>query len=233
MMNRFIFTVLLLCGMYSVATAAQIDAVVLKHMESEPGLQPFSTRTIVTPRYIRMDDGEEGGDYLIFDREQKVISSVTHEDETVLEIPLKTVDKQMAPMELKRRDSLTPDSKAPLVSGKSPQKLQLYVNDKLCYDAVVVPGLQEDVVRALRSFKQVLAGEQGKMLADLPVEMMEACDMALHTFYPEWTLSAGLAIQEWDESLRKGRMLLELQESVPVDSKLFTLPENYKRYQTP
>lgn len=231
-MHKFVVALMLL-GLSGGVSAGQVSAVVLSFLENEQGTDAYRTRTIVTDRYIRMDDGEDSGDYLIFDREKNFISSVTHEDETVFEIPFREVDSQTAPMEFRRRESLMPDNSAPPVGGQVPQSMQLYVNDKRCYEAVVVPGLFDDVVEGLRSFKQVLAGEQAKILAQLPYEAMDGCDLALHTFYPQWSLSSGLAIQEWDESLQKGRMLIDMQADVALDSNLFELPDHYKRYQTP
>ncbi|MEN8170154.1 MAG: hypothetical protein ABFS08_08030 [Pseudomonadota bacterium] len=223
---------LMLLGMSASVLAETIDGVMLKYMVSESGLEPHPSRIIVTKALVRMDDGEPGGDYLLFDREKQLISSVTHEDDTVLEIPMREVP-QKPPITLKRDHTLELDAKAPEIGGKQPYQLRLFVNEKLCYDAVVVPGLLPDTVKALRSFNRVLAGEQGKMLGELPSEMIEGCDLALHTFHPEWLLESGLAIQEFDVSMRRGRLLVDIDPVFKAKAKLFELPADYKRYSTP
>lgn len=225
--------VLLLLMVWSfTATAESVDGVMLKYMVSEPGLEPYPSRIIVTADMVRMDDGAPGGDYLLFDRQARQISSVTHEDETVLQIPFQKVEGT-SPVALKRDRILNIDEKAPAISGKQPHQLKLMVNDKLCFDAVVVPGLLPDTVAALSDFKQVLAGEQGKMLNELPSELLEGCDLALHTFYPTWQLETGLAVQEWDASLKQGKLLVELDEAFKADANLFSLPPNYRHYRLP
>lgn len=223
---------LIMLGLSASVLAETIDGVMLKYMVSESGLEPHPSRIIVTKTLVRMDDGEPGGDYLLFDREKQLISSVTHEDGTVLEIPMREVT-QKSPIALKRNHTLELDAKAPEIGGKQPYQLRLFVNEKLCYDAVVVPGLLPDTVKALRSFNRVLAGEQGKMLGELPSEMIEGCDLALHTFHPEWLLESGLAIQELDVSMRRGRLLVDIDQLFKAEPKLFELPADYKRYGTP
>lgn len=231
-MGKLIIVLLMMLGLNAPVLAEGQKGVMLKYMVSEPGLEPHPSRIIVTPEFMRMDDGAPGGDYLLFDRKKKLISSVTQEDGTVLEIPLREVT-QSPPIPLKRDHTLELDTKAPEIGGKQPHQLRLLVNDKPCYDAVVVPGLLEDTVQALRDFNRVLAGEQGKVLGELPGDVIEGCDLALHTFYPEWTLESGLAIQEWDASLRQGHLLVDIDQEFVIEPGLFELPANYRHYSTP
>jgi hypothetical protein len=231
-MGKQIMALLMLLGLSVSVSAAALDGVMLTYMVNEAGLEPHPSRIIVTKTIMRMDDGAPGGDYLLFDREKKLISSVTHEDGTVLEIPMRAVT-QASPIALKRDHSLEPNIDAPMISGKPTHQLRLFVNDRLCYDAVVVPGLLEDVVKALRDFNLVLAGEQGKMLGELPSDMIDGCDLALHTFYPQWTLESGLAIQEWDASLQQRRLLVDIDQAFKAEPKLFELPADYQHYSIP
>ncbi len=231
-MSKMILALLLSMGVSLCASAANLDGVMLKYMVSEPGLEPHPSRIIITDKMVRMDDDDAQGDYLLFDREKQVISSVTHEDGTVFEIPPRELPKH-SPVNLKRDQTLQLEEQAPAIGGKQPHQLRLFVNERLCYDAVVVPGLLPDSVQALRDFNRVLAGEQGKMLYELPAEMVEGCDLALHTFHPEWVLESGMAIQEFDVSTRRGRLLVDINQSFTVDSGLFQLPSSYKVYRTP
>jgi hypothetical protein len=231
-MGKMIIVLLMVSGLSGVVSAEGQKGVMLKYMVSESGLEPYPSRIIVTPEFMRMDDGAPGGDYLLFDRRNKLISSVTREDGTVLEIPLRAVI-QSPPIPLKRDHTLELDASAPAIGGKPPHQLRLLVNDKPCYDAVVVPGLLDDTVQALRDFNRVLAGEQGKVLGALPGDVIEGCDLALHTFYPEWTLESGLAIQEYDVSTRRGRLLVDIDQDFAIAPGLFELPADYRHYSTP
>jgi len=213
------------------AYAADVDSTLLLYQAREPGVGSYPSRILITDRYVRMDDGKDKGDYLVFDRKSRLISSVVHDDKTVFEIPPREV-KQEPPMVLKRRAEqvkMKDGSPMPMVAGKQPQQHQLFVNDKLCYNVVVVPGLMDDAVAALRDFRQVLAGEHAKTLPRIPADMQEPCDLALNTFYAGWQLQFGLPIQEWDEA-GKGQVLMDYKEGFAVDEALFTLPQGYQHY---
>lgn len=229
-MVKMNLSVLLLCLSMG-AVAQTLDGVMLRFMISEPGLEPYPSRMIITEKMIRMDDGSAQGDYLLFDRERQQISSVTHEDETVLDVPLRPLPTR-SPIALERHHTLEADAEAPSIDGKQPQRLRLFVNEKLCHESVVVPGLLPDVANAISDFRRVLAGEQGKILDDLPVETLDACDLALNTFYPAWPLHSGLAVQEFDVTTRSGRLLLDIEQTFKADEKLFVLPSGYRHYQT-
>jgi len=211
--------------------AATVASTMLLYKAHEPGVGDYPSRIIVTDKYVRMDDGQDDGDYLVFDRSRRLISSVTHDDKTVFEIPPREL-KQEPPMELKRRaEEVQMKGSVPAVSGKQPHQHQLFVNDKLCYNIVVVPGLLSDTVAALRDFRQVLAGEHAKTLPRIPADMQEPCDLALNTFHADWQLKFGLPIQEWDES-GKGQVLVDFKKGFAVDEALFSLPEGYQHYNT-
>lgn len=217
---------------FSVTTAwaAEVDSVMLMYQAHEPGIAPYASRILVTADHVRMDDGVDEGDYLIFDRKSSLISSVSHGDRTVFEIPQRKIS-QKPPMPLERRSEQLEVSDAPKIAGKSPQQHQLYVNDALCYSVVSVPGLMGDTVQALRDFRQVLAGEHARVLPTMPADMQQPCDLALHTFHPDWQLQFGLPIQEWDET-GNGQMLMDYKLSFKVDKTLFNLPESYKHYRS-
>lgn len=212
------------------AWAADVESVMLMYQAHEPGIEPYASRILVTERYVRMDDGVDQGDYLIFDRQKRLISSVSHGDQTVFEIPPREIT-QKPPMPLEQRSKQVSVGKAPMVAGKPPQQHQLYVNDTLCYSVVTVPGMMDDTVQALRDFRQVLAGEHAKALPRIPADMQEPCDLALNTFHYDWHLQFGLPIQEWDEA-GSGQMLMDYKQGFKVDEKLFELPREYQHYST-
>lgn len=210
-------------------SAAEVTSTMLLYKAREPGIGSYPSRILITDRYVRMDNGQDKGDYLVFDRKSRLISSVAHDDQTVFEIPPREITQE-PPMALKRRhEILKVKNDVPAVAGKQPQQHQLFVNDKLCYNVVVVPGLMNDAVAALRDFRQVLAGEHAKVLPRIPADMQEPCDLALNTFYADWQLQFGLPIQEWDES-GKGQVLMDYKEGFAVDEALFTLPQGYQHY---
>ncbi|MGM0595369.1 MAG: hypothetical protein ACQETD_12620 [Pseudomonadota bacterium] len=210
-------------------SAGEIESTLLLYQAREPGVPPYTSRILVSERFVRMDDGEDASDYLIFDRQSRLISSVTHEEETVFEIPPREVAIE-PPLAIERRSEKVAQPEAPRVAGKAPQLQRLYVNDALCYSVVTIP-LLEDTVDAIAAFRQVLAGEHAKALPHIPADMQDSCDLALNTFHPRWQMSFGLPLQEWDEK-GNGQVLMDFNPTLMVDEKLFELPEGYKHYDT-
>jgi hypothetical protein len=230
-MRKLFATVVVALVFSAPLRAADVDSVMLLYQAQEPGAGSYPSRILVTERYVRMDDGVDTGDYLVFDRKTRLISSVTHDDQTVFEIPPRKVT-QPAPMPLKlRTEEVVLKEDAPMVAGKAPHHRQLYVNDKLCYSVVAVPGLMEDAVQALRDFRRVLAGEHAKTLPRIPADMQEPCDLALNTFHPNWQLKFGLPLQEWDEKGNR-QVLMDYKQGFKVDEKLFTLPQGFSHYNS-
>jgi hypothetical protein len=218
--------VLLLAGG---AAAAGQNATMVLYQVLEPGFEPYSSRLIVTPRYLRMDDGDAASSFVLFDRKRNVIHSVTHNDRTVLEIPLQAVTVE-SPLPLHMEHKVvTTDEPLPAIAGKRPRQLHLSVNGEQCYDLVAVEGLLDDVVAALRAFRTVLAGENARILTEVPADMQNPCDLALNTYAPDWQLRFGLPIQEGDPQ-GKGQLLLDYSTDYPADAALFTLPKGYQRY---
>ena len=219
----------LLLMLVSGAAAAEETATMLLYQVNEPGLEPYTSRIIVTPAYMRMDDGVDKGDFLLFDRSGKVIYSVTHSDRTVLEIHPRAVTVE-SPLKLEMSDERVPAKEAlPAVGGKTPQHYRFNVNGEVCYEAVTVPGLLDDAVQALRDFRTVLAGENARILPQVPADMNDPCDLALNTFAPDWQLKFGLPIQEW-EPQGKGQQLMDYNAQYPVEPALFVLPKGFEHY---
>jgi hypothetical protein len=229
MMRMILVAVVALLAMPS-STLFAADGALLVYRQQERDVEPYNTRILVTKDYMRMDDGVDEGDYLIFDRKQHLISSVTHTDGTVFEIPPRPITQQ-PPLKLHRRNNEVKLDNAPMVGKEKPHHRQLYVNDAICYNVVAVKGLLKDVQQALTEFRKTLAGEHAKLLPRLPADQQEPCDLALNIFYPAWQLEYGLPIQEWDEQGR-GQTLIDYKEKVTLDDKLFTLPPGYRHYTT-
>lgn len=229
MMSRYAYGLLLVL-ISCVVSAAEQTVALLLYQVTEPGLEPYNSRIIVTPRYMRMDDGVVEGNFVLFDRKSRIIYSVTHSDRTVLEIhpqPLEVESPIKLTMQHEVVESETP---LPQVAGKSPQHHRLKVNGSLCYEMVTLAGEMDDALAAMRSFRTVLAGENARILPQVPADMQDPCDLALNTYAPEWQLQFGLPINEWDTQ-GKGQQLLDFNASYPMNRAMFVLPKGYQHYQ--
>lgn len=215
-------------GLPAVAAAAQVEAVMLLYQRQDGGGPAYASRFLVTAEHMRIDNGEAGGDFILFDRARRVIHSVTHQDRTVFDIEAREVTAE-PPMELALSEERTDQGGMPEVGGRVPQRHLLHVNGRQCYEVVAVPGLLESAVAARREYRQVLAGEHARTLSSVPADMQDACDLATHTFAPVRHLAHGLPIREQGAGGFL-RTLMDYDPAQRVDAGLFTLPEGYRHY---
>ncbi|WP_127477455.1 hypothetical protein [Sulfurivermis fontis] len=222
--RSWVFGLSLVCGM-----AWAQDATMVLYQVMEPGFEPYSSRLIVTPRYMRMDDGDVASNFVLFDRQKNIIYSVTHGDRTVLEIHPQAVTVE-SPVALERKHvQVVTEEDLPAIAGRTPHQYRLSVNGELCYETVAVDGLLPDVVQALTAFRSVLAGENARILVDVPADMHDPCDLALNTYAPAWQLQFGLPVQEHDPQ-GKGQLLMDFSTEYPAEAGLFMLPKGYQHY---
>lgn len=204
-------------------------ALKLSFVEQEKGIDPYATRMLVTPKYLRIDDGAGSKDFVLFDRASRIIYDVNAEDGTIMTVEPHAVDIEPPdPLKLSE-DRLGSMKDAPTVAGKAPVHYRLNADGKECANVVAVDGLLPDAVAALRAYRQVLAGESARTLNLIPADVRNACDMAADTFAPARHLAHGFPIQQWDA---KGysRMLTDFDPAFVPEQGVFVLPEGYKRF---
>ena len=84
---RQIFPIGLCCMALANPAAAQpatVTGSVLVWQEQEPGIAPYPNRMLITADHLRSDDGEDDGDYLLFDRRAGILYTVSHDRRTLL-----------------------------------------------------------------------------------------------------------------------------------------------------
>ncbi|MDX2504874.1 MAG: hypothetical protein QNL62_10410 [Gammaproteobacteria bacterium] len=220
------------------ANKKTIPATIIHFSEYEQGTEHTPVSMMVTSDFLRIDDNIDdsgkGKGFILFNRKEKMIYSVNAEDQQIIKISSKPVTIK-PPMELKLHTvEMARDKKAPLIAGRQTQHHQFFVNDKLCYDLLSVPGLMPDVVTALKNFNQVLAGQQAEKLNYIPADVHDACDLAKHTFYPQRYLEKGFPLLEQEmaqagqqnataEEIKYSRTLVNYKQQ-EVLPELFVLP---------
>lgn len=204
-------------------------AAALLYEMTEPGVDASPARYLITPEYLRLDDGKDTGDYVLYDRKARVIYNVVHGDRTISEIHWRAV-KQPPPQRLQLDErELSLGADAPRVGGREVERRQLYAGERLCLDALIVPGLMPDAVAAMAALQQVLAGEHGAMIPHVPADVQDACDLAINVYAPGWPLRFGLLIEQQEYNGR-GWSLKDFRADVETASTLFTLPPDYRRF---
>jgi hypothetical protein len=231
MMKKTLF-ILMVTALYACAPKEYNDTLVL-FVEQEDGVEPYQTRMIITRDFVRIDDGEGDKDFVLFDRKNKVVHSVTSSEKTIMAVhekKLKEGQKFEPPFKLTHSTKEMPAMEdAPTIDGKKAIHYQLITNDKTCYNVIAIKGLMPDVVEALTEFHKHMATDSFVTFNNLPADMHDACDMTATTFKPGRQYELGFPIQEW--GMRNySRSLVDYNVDYKVDPALFVLPEGYKRY---
>lgn len=225
-MNRWLTG--LVAGAICVALASCVrdddKVTALFYVEQAKGAQPERVRLLVGAKYVRIDDGRDGNDYLLFDRVSRTIFSVSSTAKQTLVIAARAVPQE-SPVPLAHRVE-TDDARFPPVAGQEVRHLRLLTNDKLCYDLHAAQNLLPQAVAGLREYYEALAGQQAVTLAITPKEFLTPCELANNVFAPARQFAHGLPVRLVDNN-GKVSELMDIQERFPGAERLFTLPADY------
>lgn len=206
-----------------------IPGTVLIFHEKEPDNEGHRVVFFVNPDIMRINDWQEVDDFILFDRKTQTIYNVVKKDATILMIKPRPVDIK-SPLAYEIREEKQKSAAAASANGNDAFHYKYMIGDRECYNAVSLDGYQEDVVAALKEFRTVLAGEHAKTIGSTPVEMLDACDLAMNIFEPTRYIEKGFPLREWDS---KGyqRFLVDVRNNVVSAPELMVLPETYQRYE--
>ncbi len=195
--------------------------------EQEPGTDLYAVRLVVTDRYLRIDDGTEASDYILFDRKDATIYSVNHEDQTIIDIKRSPISQEK-PQSLEFAAQPLEMKKGPPINGKQVKLYQLNVNGKKCGEVAAADGLLPDVVNALKQYRLTLAGEQSHLVGAMPEHLRNDCDLVENVYAPGAHLEYGFPVFHRN-FVGRVRSLKSLDESFVAGKTLFELPANYRR----
>lgn len=215
----------------SKAESGQVATTLLLWQEQEPGVEPYPSRMLVTPAYLRSDEGHADSDYLLFDRKTRQIFNVMHESRSVL-----VIDADQLPDSAgsgpKLDIELREDPQAPRISGQAVRYFRVRHDGKLCAQATVVPNLLPEVTAAMRELRAVLTGRQYRDLYKTPTEYQTPCFLAAYIYSVDYPLSVGMPIQEAIAGGMK-RVLMDYQEDTQMPRALFSVPTDYRVERMP
>jgi hypothetical protein len=207
-------------------TEPSTPAAVLYFVEHEPGVEPYRTRMIVTAGFLRMDAGQDSQDFLLFDRADGSIYSVSSAEKQVLVIRPRPVELK-PPAKFTHR-VVTDAAAFPAIEGRKVTHYELLTNEKRCYDLYAAEGLLPGAVVALREYHLILAGQQALTAAATPPEMQSVCDLANNVFLPMRHLEYGFPVRLVDMTGRSME-LVDYKTDFRATAEIFRLPAEYKR----
>jgi len=220
------FVVLLTACDRSAGKASQNLMLVFADQEEE--VEPYQTRILLTPDFMRFDDGEGATDFLVFDRKQKTIYSVIQESKSVTVISSVPSDVK-PPFELKLgRKQIDDMQDAPTMDGVKPQHHVFMSGEQICFEVLSVPGFLPAFVEAMQEFNTVLANDSIVTLNNLPADMQNGCSLAKNIFAPNRHFQVGFPVQQWGPDGSRS-VLLDFKTDYQADKTLFEIPASYSR----
>jgi hypothetical protein len=213
---------LVLWGLLGMSTVQAADMIALRYVDQDPGDSPYLTRILVTPDFMRMDGGEDAGDFVLLDRRQRKVFNVMRDSMLVMvfspgALPAKPVNW-----------------KAQLITGKAErgtQRFSLAVKGVVCSEGIVARRAAPDVARALAELKSILAATQYRVWQDSPRDLQHDCDLANQVWESGATLKLGLLLEEREYTGRTRQ--LESESKQPLQPELFRIPDGITAINAP
>ena len=200
--------------------------------EMDSSTQPYMSRAIITPEFLRMDYNKDDDDFILFERKTGIIYSIVHGEKNIVVVNPQEVTVK-SPVELKIevvKGAVEKDT--PTVDGKSPEYFQYKVNGETCFETISVPNLLPFATKVHKQYLKTLAGEHGRILNAIPADQHNACDLAANIYHYEMKFENGFPINEWHGEYSNGyrRQVVDFEENFEVNPELMKLPEGYNRY---
>ena len=222
-MQKILMALVLSLG--SAAVLAR-PASILVYQVWEQGIEPYISRVLVTPDYLRLDEGAAGKSYTLFDRQQEILYNVSMEERSVMVMNV-TDPVPEDNDSLILQEEVKVDSQAPTVAGRQPTNVRLLANGEVCNELVVIDGVMGDAVEALAELKLVLARIQAATLGTVPLSMRTPCDLAANVYAADRSLQFGLPLHERSEG--RSQSLVDFAADYEAENSLFELPQDFSR----
>lgn len=204
------------------STAHAADMISLRYVDQDPGDPPYSTRILVTPDFMRMDGGEDDGDFILLDRRQHKVINVMRDSKLALVFTPGTLPPK--PAGWKPRLDVQP-------AARGTRRFSLVVKGVVCSEGVAAQHAAPDAARAMAELKAVLAATQYRVWKDSPSTMQHDCDLANQVWESGATLKLGLPLEEREFTGRSRR--LESESKQALQPGLFRVPDGMPEIAAP
>jgi hypothetical protein len=198
------------------------DMTVLRYVDQDPGGAPYQTRILVTPDFMRMDTGEDDGDFFLLDRRHKKVFNIMRERALAMVF----VPGALPPRPADWRPRLDVQPAAP-----GTRRFRLSMNGVVCSEGVAARSAAPDAARAMAEMKAVLASMQYRVWKESPQALQHDCDLANLVWESGTTLTLGLPLEEREFTGRS--RLFESETRQPLRPGLFRLPTGVAEINAP
>lgn len=187
--------------------------IALRYVDQDPGEPPYPTRILVTRDFMRMDSGEDEGDFVLLDRRQRLVINVMRESRLAMVF----TSGMLPPKPAGWKPRLDVHKAA-----RGTRRFSLSVKGVVCSEGAAVQRAAPDAARAMAELKSILAATQYRVWKDSPPELQRDCDLANQVWESGATLALGLPLEEREFTGRTRR--LESEARQPLRPELFSVP---------
>ena len=171
---------------------------------------------------MRMDGGEDEGDFVLLDRRQRKVINVMHGNKMAMvfqrgKLPAKSANWKPQLVTQK--------------TGRGTLAFTLTVEGVVCSEGVAARQAAPDAARAMAEYKAVLASMQYRVWKESPATMQNPCDLANQVWDTGTTLKLGLPLEEREFTGRTRKF--ESENRLPLNPKLFLVPEGMPLVNAP
>ncbi|MDO9636427.1 MAG: hypothetical protein Q7I95_05650 [Thiobacillus sp.] len=204
---------LLLC-VFAVGAAHGADMTTLRYMDGDPSDPPYLTRILLTPDFMRLDDGNDDGDFVLLDRRQQKVINVMRGNQLAMVFSAGTLPPRPAGW----KPVLDVKAGAP-----GTRRFSLTVKGVVCSEGVAAARATPDAARAMAELKSILAPMQYRVWQDSPAEIQHDCDLANQVWESGTTLKLGLPLEEREFTGRTRQF--ESVSTQPLQPELFRVTD--------
>ena len=221
-----LFVCLWLMAGNAVSASEQVLLLIFKEQDASGGA--FISRMIVSEKFLRLDYGPAQSDFILFDRQSKIIKSVVYSTRTVMIINPRKIT-QHSPIKIDTSSEQISSDQVNILNSSEMLHIRFFANKDRCLDSFIIPKLLPSVTQALTQYYEVLAGEHAQTIHLIPGDIIDACDLAMNIFSSARRFDSGFPIRE---SILNGteRILLDYDENFMLDEQWRHIPEAFKPY---
>ncbi|HFE39546.1 MAG TPA: hypothetical protein ENK06_14220 [Gammaproteobacteria bacterium] len=196
----------------------------LRFVETRPEAAERRIRMIITDQYLRIDEGRQAKDFVLFNRKNKTLAHVDNNKVSVSQFdsaaekikpnfPLNWfVASQTSHALMKTQE----DGKAKAMHYR------LYLNDKPCYNLVSIESHLTETLDTLREYNQLLANQRKQVYKAVEGQQ---CRDAIKIFSPDIRLQYGFPLREWGSDGYQ-RFLVDVKKDIIFPATMFQLPDS-------
>jgi hypothetical protein len=204
------------------SAAATPTMIAVRYIDQDPGEPPYPTRILVTPDFMRLDEGKDGGDFVLLDRRQQKVINVMHDNQLAMVFSAGALPPK--PAGWKPRLDVKP-------AATGTRRFSLTVSGVVCSEGVAAQGAAPDAARAMAELKSVLGAMQYRVWKDSPSELQHDCDLANQVWESGATLELGLPLEEREFTGRTRQF--ESESKQPLRPELFRVPDGMPLVDAP